>query len=48
MSGTRHFETDEGQLDKVQGRAARMIGGPEDMTSKERLNVRGLFSLEER
>lgn len=48
MSGTKHFEIDEGQLDKVQGRAARMIRGPENMTSKEGLKELRLFCLEER
>lgn len=43
-----NLRLDEGQLDKVQGRAARMIRGPENMTFKEGLKQLGLFSLEER
>jgi len=48
VSGTRHVKIDEGQLEKVQRRAARMIRGPENITSKEGLKELGLFSLEER
>lgn len=48
MSGTRHSEIEEGQLEEVQRRVTRMIRGPENMTSNGGLEELGLFSLEER
>lgn len=48
VSGTRHSQGDQGQLDLLQGRAAGMIRGPTNMTSMEGRKELGLFSLEGR
>lgn len=42
----QHFEKDDNQLERVQGRGARVIEGLENMTCEERLKAVRLFSLE--
>lgn len=41
-----HFRKDVDKLERVQGRATKMINCSENLTYEERLNKLGMFSLE--
>lgn len=43
-----HFEKDADSLERVLGRAAKIIGGLGNVTGEERLKTPGLLSLEKR